>query len=91
MLAVAGILRRLAPRDLAASTCMTSASRSSSPAPEQRLPLPPPPGMSVQTEEYLVFDPTLSFNYELSIVPDIPFKGKDDEREESQWPPETLN
>ncbi|CAD6250747.1 unnamed protein product [Miscanthus lutarioriparius] len=46
--------------------------------PRSPLPQPPPPGMSVCTKEYLVFDPTMSLNYELLIVPDVPYKLNDD-------------
>ncbi|CAO2141124.1 unnamed protein product [Urochloa humidicola] len=38
------------------------------PRPEE-LPQPPPPGMHVSTDEYLVFDPTLSPDFELFILP----------------------
>ncbi|XP_066318596.1 uncharacterized protein [Miscanthus floridulus] len=59
--------------------------------PRPPLPQPPPPGMSVCTKEYLVFDPTMSLNNELLIVPNVPYKLNDDnECEESEWPPATL-
>ncbi|CAN6380829.1 unnamed protein product [Urochloa humidicola] len=56
------------------------------------LPQPPPPGMDVCTDEYLVFDPTLSpDNFELFILPGVPYKLKQsDGCEESEWPPSTL-
>ncbi|CAL4982006.1 unnamed protein product [Urochloa decumbens] len=57
------------------------------------LPQPPPPGMDVCTDEYLVFDPTLSpDDFELFILPSVPHKLKqsDEECEESEWPPSTL-
>ncbi|KAF0909080.1 hypothetical protein E2562_031340 [Oryza meyeriana var. granulata] len=55
-------------------------------------PQPPPPGMGYRQDEYLVFGPTLSPNYELSIVPDVPFKPDDDDEEceERKWPPSTM-
>ncbi|KAL6651871.1 hypothetical protein ACP70R_010796 [Stipagrostis hirtigluma subsp. patula] len=56
--------------------------------PRPPLPQSPPSGMHFCTDEYLVFDPTLSPNYELLIVPDVPFKL--DECEEYEWPPSRL-
>ncbi|BAT00405.1 Os07g0189400, partial [Oryza sativa Japonica Group] len=38
--------------------------------------------------EYLVFDPTRSPNYELFMVPKVPYKLR--EEEECEWPPSTL-
>ncbi|CAM0146000.1 unnamed protein product [Urochloa decumbens] len=61
------------------------------PRPEDRLPQPPPPGMDVSTDEYLVFDPTLSPDFESLILPRVPYKPSEiDECEESEWPPSTL-
>uniref|UniRef100_A0A0E0E865 F-box domain-containing protein n=1 Tax=Oryza meridionalis TaxID=40149 RepID=A0A0E0E865_9ORYZ len=55
---------------------------------------PAPPGMCCSQDEYLVFDPTLSPNYELLIVPNVPYKLDDDDEEqeceEYEWPPSTL-
>nr|CAB3491145.1 unnamed protein product [Digitaria exilis] len=141
---LAGVLRRLAPRCLAASRCVC---RASSPAPPSAaaavsgrldytvpgepdrmpalyvhdhcngllllddcvvnpatrrwallpprpddLPQPVHPGMDVSTDEYLVFDPTLSpGDFELFIVPSVPYKlSTVDECEASEWPPSTL-
>lgn len=44
------------------------------------------------TDEYLVYDPTLSpDDFELFVVPSVPFKTSDyDVCEESEWPPSTL-
>ncbi|XP_062183443.1 uncharacterized protein LOC133887487 [Phragmites australis] len=56
--------------------------------PPPPLPQPPPPGMDFCTDQYLVFDPTLSPNYELVIMPNVPFKLN--ECEEFEWPPSTL-
>jgi len=57
------------------------------PRPED-LPQPPPPGMHACTDEYLVFDPTLSPDFELFIVPSVCVV--DNQCEESEWPPSTL-
>ncbi|KAF8711192.1 hypothetical protein HU200_029207 [Digitaria exilis] len=48
--------------------------------------------MDVSTDEYLVFDPTLSpGDFELFIVPSVPYKlSTVDECEASEWPPSTL-
>nr|CAB3489372.1 unnamed protein product [Digitaria exilis] len=56
------------------------------------LPQPLSPGMDVSTDEYLVFDPTLSpGDFELFIVPSVPYKlSTVDECEASEWPPSTL-
>ncbi|KAG0539261.1 hypothetical protein BDA96_03G307600 [Sorghum bicolor] len=61
------------------------------PATQQWAPLPPLPPLPdpLHTEQYLLFDPTLSLNYDLLIVPDIPSE-LNDECEESEWPPSTL-
>ncbi|CAN6374518.1 unnamed protein product [Urochloa humidicola] len=61
------------------------------PRPEE-LPQSPPPGMGVCIDEFLVFDPTLSpDDFELFILPSVPYKLKQsNECEESEWPPTTL-
>ncbi|KAK3118116.1 hypothetical protein QOZ80_9BG0694470 [Eleusine coracana subsp. coracana] len=58
------------------------------PRPPLAQPLPNTDIEHIFREEYLVFDPTISPNYELFIVPQIPFNLN--ESEESEWPPSTL-